>query len=330
MTTPKVSILIPIYKVSDFIERCAHSLFLQTFHDIEYVFVNDCTPDDSMSKLSTVMLEYPNRKHQIKIINHETNKGLASTRNTALDNSNGAYISVIDSDDYIEPTMIEELYNKVTLESADIVVSNFIVEYPTYSIEKSDQISNKTEDNFLLMIKQEQSFSCIWNKLIKRELYERADCRVPEGLNYGEDRHVMTRFYYYAKKIVKVEKAFYHYVQYNSNAITKSKGKMHFDNLVLFWKLFDEFLIENKINKQYQNAIELSKAGGKICLMIDTPSYKLRKDYAHIFHIEEKNHIHLFRKGEQLMFVLLRSNQYFLAHILHKILVYKNRNNKKL
>ena len=75
---PKVSILVPIFNVSSFIERCAVSLFEQTFEDIEYIFVNDCTPDNSIEVLNNVIQRYPNRQAQIRIINHENNKGQVS------------------------------------------------------------------------------------------------------------------------------------------------------------------------------------------------------------------------------------------------------------
>jgi len=325
MNLPKVSVLIPVYNVSDFIEQCAHSLFLQTFQDIEFIFVNDCTPEDSMEKLYNVLLQYPHLKNKIKIIHHSSNRGSAAARNTAIDASTGNYISFIDSDDYIEPNMIEELYNKALLEDADIVVSDFMLEYPNKTIYISDLIGERKEDNFALIIKQDQTYSCLWNKLIRRELYERSDCRVQEGLNYSEDRHIMTRLYYFADKIVKVDQAFYHYVQYNTNAITKTKNRMHFENLVLFWNLLDTFLISHNTYENYKNEIEFSKVEGKVRLMIDTNSYKLRKEYSNIFQEEEINFISLFRKGERCIMWLLRNNFFLLAHIFRSLLVLKNR-----
>ena len=81
---PKVSIIVPVYNVSKFIERCARSLFEQTFESIEYIFVNDCTPDDSITKLNKIIIDYPQRSKSIRIIEHETNRGLAAARNSGL------------------------------------------------------------------------------------------------------------------------------------------------------------------------------------------------------------------------------------------------------
>ena len=128
MKIPAVSVLVPVYNVSKYIERCAHSLFQQTFDDIEYVFVNDCSPDDSIKKLQKVIEQYPNRKKRVQIIHHDKNRGASVSRNTCLENSTGKYIQFIDSDDWIESDMIETMYNKAETESADIVVCDFVIE----------------------------------------------------------------------------------------------------------------------------------------------------------------------------------------------------------
>ena len=86
---PKVSIIVPIYKVEEYIERCAQSLFEQTFQDIEYIFVNDATPDNSVGKLLSVISRYENRIDRVKIINHDVNKGLSSARKTGLFRASG-------------------------------------------------------------------------------------------------------------------------------------------------------------------------------------------------------------------------------------------------
>ena len=91
----KVSILVPIYGVEKYIERCVRSLFEQSFTDIEYIFVNDCTKDSSMVILNKLIKEYEEKKGSIKIINHEKNGGLAASRITALKNATGEFITFL-------------------------------------------------------------------------------------------------------------------------------------------------------------------------------------------------------------------------------------------
>lgn len=320
----KVSILVPVYNVSAFIEKCAHSLFNQTFSDIEYIFVNDATPDDSIEKLLNVIEQYPQRKNQIKIIEHSENRGLASARNTALNNATGEYISVVDSDDYIEPEMIEVLYNKAIEENADIVISDMLMEHTSKTVYLVDELSDNN-DHFSDIIKNEHSHSFLCNKLISKTLYEREDCRVPEGLNYYEDRHVMSRLFYFANKIVKVNRAFYHYVHYNTQAITKTKNRMHFENVVLFWNLLDEFLIKHNEFDKLQPIIDKAKIESKVRLMIDTHSPELRKEFATIFYEEETRCLNHFKRGEKLMLLFIRYKLFGLAQLFHLYLLQKHK-----
>lgn len=127
----KVSVIIPIYKVEKFIGRCVRSLMEQTFCDVEYIFVNDATPDSSMEVLASVMTCYPDKKDCIKILNHEENKGLPAARNTGLAVAVGNYIFHCDSDDFVEADMLEELYVRAQKIDADIVWCDWFLTFET-------------------------------------------------------------------------------------------------------------------------------------------------------------------------------------------------------
>ncbi|MEI6754171.1 MAG: glycosyltransferase family 2 protein [Paludibacter sp.] len=326
---PTVSILVPIYKVSDYIEKCAESLFNQTFVDIEYIFVNDATPDDSIEKLEAVIKCYPARKDKVTILHHQANQGLAAARNTALDAAKGAYIAVVDSDDYIESDMIEVMYKKAINANADIVVSDMIMEYPDRTEILEDYLSSDDNEHFSDIIRNEQSHSFLCDKLVRRELYLMTECRVPQGLDYYEDRHVMSRLYYFAHKIVKVNRAFYHYVHYNSLAITKNKTRMHFENVVTFWNSFEDFLKEHNEYEKYKHLLALPKTQSKVRLMIDTNTASLRSEYADIFAHEELIYIKSFRRGERLMMWLVRNRHFNMAQWFHDLLKWKNKKHNK-
>ena len=98
----RVSVVVPIYNVSQYIERCVRSLFEQTLQDIEYIFVNDCTPDASIAILEKLMEEYPARKKQSQVIHHEKNQGLACSRIDGVKVATGKYIIHCDSDDWVD------------------------------------------------------------------------------------------------------------------------------------------------------------------------------------------------------------------------------------
>ncbi len=95
----KVSVIIPVYGVEKYIERCTRSLFEQTLDDMEFIFVNDCTKDNSIAIIERIAEEYPLRKSQIHILNHQVNKGLPIARQTGLRVATGEYIAHCDSDD---------------------------------------------------------------------------------------------------------------------------------------------------------------------------------------------------------------------------------------
>jgi len=327
--TPKVTIIVPIYKVSPFIERCARSLFNQTFNDIEYIFVDDASPDDSIEKLKRIIAEYPDKKEQIQLIHNQTNEGPASSRHKALKIACGQYISFIDSDDYIDADMIETLYNKAITEDADIVVSDIIIEYRNHQTVVTENLSDNPSNHFTDMLENEaiSSFSC--NKLFRRAFIDQPQFTAPHSLYYFEDRYVLTKLFFYAKKIVKVDQAFYHYVQYNNQAITKNKGQKHFENIILFWQLTDEFLKEKNCYNSLTHITDRLKVKSKSRLLLDTPFPHLRKKYATLFYAEETRCMHNFKRGEWLMLMLVRYRLFMFAHWLYKFSVYKNKLCKK-
>jgi len=124
---PSVSIIVPVYGVEKHIERCACSLFEQTHKDIEYIFVNDCTLDNSITVLEQVITKhYPEKRNRIKIINKGKNEGLPMARKTGLAYAAGDYVLHVDSDDWLEPDMIGKLYAKAMIDDCDIVYCDFI------------------------------------------------------------------------------------------------------------------------------------------------------------------------------------------------------------
>lgn len=220
----KVSVIIPIYGTEAYIERCARSLFEQTLDDIEYVFVDDCTPDTSIDILNRVADEYTERKPQVKIIHHKKNKGLPQARKTGLSHATGKYIAHCDSDDWVDSKMYELMFNKAETEGADIVWCDY------YSAEESRHTHVSTRIQPVLMQ------GPVWNKLVRRDLY--ADLIFPIA-NKGEDGVIMTQLSFKSKKRVHIPKPLYYYF-INDNSIC---GKI------------DEVACLNKFHQELENAL---------------------------------------------------------------------------
>lgn len=220
--TPLVSIIIPVYKVEKFIERCARSIFEQTYENLEIIFVNDSTPDNSIEILNYVLNDYPHRKQQTHVINFETNQGVASARNTGMKNSTGKYSIQFDSDDYVESTMIEEMVTIAEKESADITICDFMYIYPNQT--KHLHVNPSLNPHVLLQqVLTGEVHSSLCNKLIKRTLYLKHDITFIEGLNMREDLSVMFRLLYFTEKIAYIPKPFYQYSKFNENSYTSAK-----------------------------------------------------------------------------------------------------------
>lgn len=134
----KVSILVPVYGVEKYIGQCARSLFEQDYQHIEYVFVNDCTRDRSIEILLETLKSYPRRASQVKIVDHEVNRGLAAARNTALDHATGEYVLPVDSDDYLSARdAVSRLMEKALEEDDDAVFYDMqILRFPPPGLEK--------------------------------------------------------------------------------------------------------------------------------------------------------------------------------------------------
>lgn len=325
MSLPKVSILIPIYNVSSYIERCAHSIFNQTFDDIEYIFIDDATPDDSIEKLLKVAEQYPNRKNSIKIITHERNEGIGTSRKTAVNNSSGEYVLMVDADDYIDAEMVEILFNKAVEEQADIVVCD-ILEYPNNKIQTAHKfISSDKSENIKNILDINKASMPLFNKLIKRNLYLKRDCQFINNFNYAEDWHVMIRMFFYADKIIKIEQGLYHYNCNNEYSITRTVTKRHFDNTIFFMEELEKFLMEKNLFEKYYSIIEKNKAHMKMNLMFGVNSIKLRKEYAGMFRKEEEKYFHEYRLGEKIMSLLLKNKLFFLTQMLRNLILLKNR-----
>lgn len=207
-----ISVIIPIYGVEKYIEKCARSLMEQTLsHGVEYIFINDSSKDESVAILKRVLLDYPLKSSMVQIIDHETNKGLPSARNTGLRNAKGEYIVHVDGDDYIEPQMLEMLLAKAKEESADFVWCDYYLS----CLEKKRIIYQPTFNTPLEAVKGMLRGSMkynVWNKMCKRSLYYENGITFPDGYSMGEDL-TMIMVALHAKKCSSVNVPLYNYVQ---------------------------------------------------------------------------------------------------------------------
>lgn len=271
--TPKVSLIIPIYNVAKYIEKCVRSVMEQTFQDIEYIFVNDCTPDNSIAILQTILQDYPDKN--VKIIHNEANKGLAESRDVGLRVASGEYILHCDSDDWIDSEMVAIMYQKAIDTNADIVCCNVCNEYGSYSKLQEYAYLEETPENGLLSLRCYDLYTAIWNKLVRRNLYLEHNIWHYPGINMGEDSAVTIRLRYFSKKTVIVPRPFYHYNRMNVNSMCATPPQTSILQYMDLAKKTEEFFIQQNVADKYQRLIDYLKFTAKQPILRNYRDYRL-------------------------------------------------------
>ena len=226
----KVSVIIPVYGVEAFIERCARGLLSQTLLEVEFIFVDDASPDNSIPLLHKVVEAFPDRAPQVRILRHPENRGLPATRNTGLAAAQGEYIYHCDSDDWMEPEMLEKMYAAAKSRDADIAYCDFFL-----SFQSSERyMSNPAYDTAREMLTRgflggKMKYN-VWNKLVRRSLYTEYGITFPEGHPMGEDMTII-QLAAVADKVAFVPEALYHYVKLNEGAYSNSYSQKKLDDI---------------------------------------------------------------------------------------------------
>ena len=247
-----VSIIVPIYNVEKYIENCAVTLLEQDYNNIEYVFVNDCTPDKSMKILENTIERYPNRKKHVKIINKTKNEGLPQARKSGLKIASGKYILHADSDDWVDKDMVSSLIYEAKKSDADIVCFDYIKEFSKKSVIKSFFYTKnhpKLNLEFVKAILSHEISVSMCDKLVKRELYKNIDF---PHFSHCEDSFVNLQLFYEAKKITHIARPFYHY-RTNPNSLSNSfsNNKKALEDFAGFSKAVRNFLLQRGLFDEY-------------------------------------------------------------------------------
>lgn len=249
-----ISIIIPVYKVEKYLEKCIQSVINQTYENLQIILVDDGSPDNC----GKICDEYAKKDHRIEVI-HKSNGGLSDARNKGLEIAKGEYIGFVDSDDYIEADMYEVLYNLLKQYNADVSICNF------YTVSQ-EKIAIKNADNGIkeynrieilkeiLLDNNIQSYA--WNKLYKRELF--GEIKYPVGKKYED---IGTTFYLLEKcnKVVVTGKPEYYYINRQDSIVNNVTETTITDYIELIMQRYD-YIEENikelsSYNKNYLKRI---------------------------------------------------------------------------
>lgn len=269
MAEPKISIIVPVYNVEEYLEKCIESLIGQTYTNIEIIFIYNKSTDNSLQKLQ----QYQKKDSRILIIEKE-NEGVSIARNRGVNLSTGEYIMFVDSDDWIDLDNCEKALKTIEKEQADILMWSYVREFHNQSLKKeifneeklvfSEEDRRKIHRRFIGVLDEEMArpenadaLCPVWGKLYKRELIVNNHISFVDLQEIGtyEDGLFNLEVFNFAKKVVYVNQFYYHYRKTNNASIT-SKYK---PNLAEQWKnLFDrmeQYIECNHLGTEYKKAL---------------------------------------------------------------------------
>lgn len=218
----KLSIIVPVYNVEKYLQKCLESLIKQTLKDIEIICVNDGSMDNSLA----ILKEFASKDSRIKIIDNQ-HQGVAKTRNTGIEQTTGEYIGFVDSDDYIDIDFFEKLYNSATKSNSDIAIASILKHKNFFNIYNAKYTKEETaitiQDKIKLCEDKKHFFFYAWNKIYHSGFIKENNIKFSEGQIY-EDVMFAIKALYYSNKIISVYGTKYHYIEHE-NSLTKYKDK---------------------------------------------------------------------------------------------------------
>jgi len=215
----KISVIVPVYKVERYLRQCVESILAQTYGNLEIILINDGSPDNC----GAICDEYAGQDSRIKVI-HRENGGVSAARNTGIDAASGEYLAFIDSDDWIEPDMLEVLHNSLIAHGAALSCCGYYAHYRTMNVPINPisnggiggiLLDNRQAVREMLLNRRIKTFLC--GKLYRKNLFDEIRC--PVGMAYCEDVFVIAGIFLKAQNVAVAEQPKYYYRQRKSSAV---------------------------------------------------------------------------------------------------------------
>lgn len=265
---PKVSIIVPVYNVEKYLHRCLDSVAAQTFTNWECILVDDGSPDAS----GKICDEYAEKDPRFRVI-HKANGGVSSARNVGLDAAEGDWISFVDADDWIEISMIEELYDFAKEKDADVVISG------DARVRNEKIVETHIPPTGIMSMPKDFAiyWQGPWAKLFKSTVLP--NIRFPDGISLAEDLLFTFKIFFTSEKIYGLSVAGYNYFINPVSAVNTITYKKIEDELKVL-KTIEEILDKNHADKEWYAFLENRKilCKNKYIFRLEIPDYKLWKN----------------------------------------------------
>lgn len=265
MTVDTISIIVPIYNVERYLERCLDSILSQTYTHLEVLLINDGSKDRSLE----ICEMYAKRDLRVKVIN-KVNEGVSVARNTGLEVATGKYIGFVDPDDWIESNMYEKLYECIRKTDYPICLCNYYKDTKKRSSKKTfhfkeDSLSAEAVKDYIvtnmigledLMPKYTYIMGCVWRGLYERAFIEAHELRFTKGITIMEDLVFMVQCLLKSNGVCIDHGARYHYVQNPKSTLHTYNQKMWEDQIKVH-ELLEKSLMEAALEEEMRNRMDL-------------------------------------------------------------------------
>ena len=251
-----VSVIVPFYGVEAYIGKCIESLLCQTYSNLEILCIDDCSPDNSLE----IVQAYADKDDRIKVIRHETNRGLGGARNTGIKNAKSEYICFVDSDDYVSESFIESLYNTISNDKSDIAICGYsLFNYKGETFDCHTEYNNETltvdhRENNVIQIADKYA-GATWLKIYRRNLLIENNILQPEK-TYYEDVVFWLKCVFYSTKISTLSDRLYYY-RFRSNSIMSTLTHKHIDDRIKYIQEIDKFIQNHILASSEENTLNI-------------------------------------------------------------------------
>lgn len=252
-----ISVVIPVYNTSSYLARCIDSIFEQDLKDVELIFIDDYSTDNSFEVLNQCLKGRESESENLTIEKNPKNLGSGETRNKGISLAKGDYVIFVDSDDYVTSDYFQVL--KKAIESRpDIVVFDMTEIWSNKTVLKHvDLPDSPLESVELLLLNKMHNSLC--NKMFKRSMFLKHDIRITEGLSMFEDKSICFKLFYYAKSQLYIDKSLYFYDRSRENSLTKVFKESNIQASVIVAKVIDDFFNDKEVSDNIHNAIQANK-----------------------------------------------------------------------
>ncbi len=299
-----ISVIVPVYNIDKFLNRCIQTIAGQTYKNLEIILVDDGSDDES----PRICDEWKEKDNRIKVI-HKTNEGPADARNVGIKNAKANYLTFVDADDYIESDLIESLYKALIENNAQISLGGYM--YEDYSgknkLRANERYIADSEEAIKRLIRNDDIYIAVWGKLYTKEIFDGIE--FPSG-KINEDLAITYKLFDKADRIVHLDEAKYNYVQRNGS-IMHTKFKLEQTSVADFKEELLGF-VEKKYPRLVKDAEKFLVVSLNWCV-IATYKKKLKKEYK-FYKAKLKQYIPRFLKNKEIK-LKIKIKAIFIAYL---------------